>query len=211
MTSTPGGIGRRERFILAIALGGGLGVTLVPEWTQNNLWPETDSMSSGLKGFRDAIIITLSTGYRCARDVSTAHVHSGGAEPDSELRITMVSFRGTKMGYPDLPPPYKSPVVSLAQQLQSSAQHDVCLCCGQTRSDAPTLRCVCSLGVLLALTLNLILPNEAAAEPHASELDTTHHDDSAHKNGNLPVSPHKHAVEMLPPPPSHMHAHPTEV
>ena len=66
MTSTPGGIGRRERFILAIALGAGLGVTLVPQWTQNNLWPKTDSMSSTVAGFRDAVILTLSTGYRCA-------------------------------------------------------------------------------------------------------------------------------------------------
>ena len=66
ITSSPGGIGRRERFILAVALGAGLGVTLVPGWTQNNLWPVTDSMSSGLKSFRDAVIITLSTGYRRA-------------------------------------------------------------------------------------------------------------------------------------------------
>ena len=65
ITSAPGGIGRRERFILSIAIGAGLGVTLVPGWTQNNLWPVTDGMSSGVKSFRDAVIITLSTGYRC--------------------------------------------------------------------------------------------------------------------------------------------------
>lgn len=62
MTNTPGGIGRRERFILAIALGAGLGVTIVPQWTTANLWP-TDGMSETLRGFRDAVIITLSTGY----------------------------------------------------------------------------------------------------------------------------------------------------
>jgi uric acid-xanthine permease len=64
MASTPGGVGRRERFILSISLGAGLGVTLIPQWTQNNLWPEKDSMSETLNGFRNAVIITLSTGYR---------------------------------------------------------------------------------------------------------------------------------------------------
>ena len=66
MNSGEGGIGRRDRFILAVSLGCGLGVTLIPQWTQNNLWPVTDGMSDTVKGFRDAIIITLSTGYRCA-------------------------------------------------------------------------------------------------------------------------------------------------
>ena len=79
MTSTPGGIGRRERFILAIALGAGLGVSLVPEWTQNNLWPKTDGMSSTLSGFRDAVIITLSTGYRCALRLLCASAQGGSA------------------------------------------------------------------------------------------------------------------------------------
>eukprot|EP00892_Ulva_mutabilis_P007205 jgi/Ulvmu1/4857/UM020_0143.1 len=63
MNSGENGIGRRERFILAVSLGAGLGVTLIPQWTQNNLWPEKDSMSDTLRGFRDAVIITLSTGY----------------------------------------------------------------------------------------------------------------------------------------------------
>lgn len=66
MNSGEGGIGRRERFILAVALGAGLGVTIIPQWTQNNLWPVTDGMSDTVKGFRDAVIITLSTGYRRA-------------------------------------------------------------------------------------------------------------------------------------------------
>ena len=46
--------------------GVGLGVTMVPEWIDNNLWPVEDSMSSTVRGIRDAVIITLSTGYRCA-------------------------------------------------------------------------------------------------------------------------------------------------
>ena len=74
MNSGEGGIGRRNRFILAVSLGAGLGVTLIPEWTQNNLWPVTDDMSETLKGFRDAVIITLSTGYRCSVSVLFAVV-----------------------------------------------------------------------------------------------------------------------------------------
>lgn len=68
LQSTPGGIGRRERFILSIALGVGLGVTIIPQFTQSNLWPITADMSSTMKGFRDAVIITISTGYRFAPD-----------------------------------------------------------------------------------------------------------------------------------------------
>lgn len=59
------GIQRRERFILSVAIGLGLGVTLCPEWATNALWPEDPTMSTGLSGFRDAVIITLSTGFRC--------------------------------------------------------------------------------------------------------------------------------------------------
>ena len=66
LASMPGGIGRRERFILAVSLGLGLGVTLVPGWANDHLWPKTDSMSAALGGFRDAIIFTVSTGYWCA-------------------------------------------------------------------------------------------------------------------------------------------------
>lgn len=56
-------LARRERFILALSLGVGLGVTIVPKWATNNLWPETEDMSSTLKGFRDGVEIVLSTGY----------------------------------------------------------------------------------------------------------------------------------------------------
>lgn len=75
ISSTTGGINRRERFILAVALGAGLGVTIVPGWTQNNLWPVKDSMSDTLKGFREAVIITLSTGYRCAATIRLAFTY----------------------------------------------------------------------------------------------------------------------------------------
>ena len=53
---------RRNRFIMAVCLGLGLGVTLVPAWATNALWPCTNC-SSGLKGLRDAIITVLSTGF----------------------------------------------------------------------------------------------------------------------------------------------------
>ena len=69
LSTTPGGIGRRERFILATAIGSGIGVTIVPEWITNNLWPASDGMSSATAGIRDAVIITLSTGYRCDKHV----------------------------------------------------------------------------------------------------------------------------------------------
>lgn len=34
------GFTRRNRFIVACALAMGLGVTMVPQWAENNLWPE---------------------------------------------------------------------------------------------------------------------------------------------------------------------------
>eukprot|EP01026_Neomeris_dumetosa_P027066 TRINITY_DN2202_c1_g1_i18.p1 TRINITY_DN2202_c1_g1~~TRINITY_DN2202_c1_g1_i18.p1 ORF type:complete len:568 (-),score=65.47 TRINITY_DN2202_c1_g1_i18:386-2089(-) len=54
---------RRSRFILAVSLGLGIGVTIVPEWATNNLWPVEDDMSDAVRGLRDGVIITLSTGY----------------------------------------------------------------------------------------------------------------------------------------------------
>ena len=45
-------LNRRNRFVIAISLGLGLGVTIVPEWATNHLWPVVPSMSGGLRGFR---------------------------------------------------------------------------------------------------------------------------------------------------------------
>lgn len=53
---------RRNRFIMAVCLGLGIGVTLVPAWAQNALWPCTNC-SPGLKGLRNAIIKVLDTGF----------------------------------------------------------------------------------------------------------------------------------------------------
>eukprot|EP00877_Chromochloris_zofingiensis_P003759 jgi/Chrzof1/13384/Cz07g31020.t1 len=58
-----GSLHRRNRFILACSLGLGLGVTLVPQWAYNALWPVTPGMNDGLKGLREAIILVLETGF----------------------------------------------------------------------------------------------------------------------------------------------------
>ena len=49
---TLGGLSRRVRFITAVALGLGLGVTIVPAWATNHLWPVVPSMSEALRSFR---------------------------------------------------------------------------------------------------------------------------------------------------------------
>lgn len=43
---------RRSRFILCVAVGLGLGVTIVPNWATNNLWDVYPTTGSGLAGFR---------------------------------------------------------------------------------------------------------------------------------------------------------------
>ncbi len=45
---------RRSRFILCVAVGLGLGVTIVPNWATNNLWDVYPTTGSGLAGFRSA-------------------------------------------------------------------------------------------------------------------------------------------------------------
>eukprot|EP00891_Asterochloris_glomerata_P005932 jgi/Astpho2/5932/Aster-02419 len=56
-------LSRRNRFILCVSLGLGLGITLVPSWAQNNLWILGPNASGGITGFRDAIILVLSNGF----------------------------------------------------------------------------------------------------------------------------------------------------
>lgn len=68
MTS-PEGLSRRNRFIMAASLAVGLGVTFRPQWADNALWPLDGKMRDGSKfgeakkGVRDAIILVLSTGF----------------------------------------------------------------------------------------------------------------------------------------------------
>lgn len=45
---------RRSRFILCVAVGLGLGVTIVPNWATNNLWDVYPTTGTGLAGFRFA-------------------------------------------------------------------------------------------------------------------------------------------------------------
>lgn len=58
-------ITRRNRFIIAMAMSIGVGVTIVPQWaaSANGLWPLDPNMSAGLRGLRSTVIIILSTGY----------------------------------------------------------------------------------------------------------------------------------------------------
>lgn len=67
------GMTRRNRFIVTMSLGLGLGVNLIPAWvnisgqeefpSQGNFWPIRDDWSSAYKGFRDALILLLSNGF----------------------------------------------------------------------------------------------------------------------------------------------------
>ncbi|DBB13713.1 TPA: hypothetical protein ACH3X3_000728 [Trebouxia sp. C0006] len=54
---------RRSRFILCVAVGLGLGVTIVPNWATNNLWDVYPTTGTGLAGFRNACILVLSNGF----------------------------------------------------------------------------------------------------------------------------------------------------
>ncbi|OAE18419.1 hypothetical protein AXG93_3426s1120 [Marchantia polymorpha subsp. ruderalis] len=73
LLSPPKGLSRRDRFIVTMALGVGLGVNLVPAWVnisgqsnypnEGNLWPVDKSWSKEYRGFRDAVIQVLSNGF----------------------------------------------------------------------------------------------------------------------------------------------------
>jgi NCS2 family nucleobase:cation symporter-2 len=54
---------RRQRFIIACALAFGLGVSFVPQWAENNLWPEPENASSVVLGIRLAVLLILETGF----------------------------------------------------------------------------------------------------------------------------------------------------
>lgn len=58
-------ITRRNRFIIAMAMSIGVGVSIVPQWANsiNGLWPLDPDMSAGLRGLRSTVVIILSTGY----------------------------------------------------------------------------------------------------------------------------------------------------
>ncbi|KAK9809309.1 hypothetical protein WJX73_003576 [Symbiochloris irregularis] len=56
-------IDRRTRFIVAIAGGVGIGVTIVPNFATAHLWLISDNASAGIRALHDSIILILSTGY----------------------------------------------------------------------------------------------------------------------------------------------------
>ena len=57
-------IGRRERFILAIAGSFGLGVIIVPQWLNNPNFLDCPAIEDpAMRGLCDAVVLTLSTGY----------------------------------------------------------------------------------------------------------------------------------------------------
>lgn len=58
------GLNRRNRFITACALTFGLGVTLVPKWAENNLWPSPGPEGSPeVAAVRMAVLLVLETGF----------------------------------------------------------------------------------------------------------------------------------------------------
>lgn len=67
------GLNRRNRFIAIMAIGVGMGVTLVPAWAnitgqaaypfEGNFWPVNPAWSPSFRGFRDSLIIVLTNGF----------------------------------------------------------------------------------------------------------------------------------------------------
>ena len=65
-----GPLRRRERFILGSAMALGIGVTLVPEFPLNDLWPAYADPTSVGSVFRESILMILSTGFVLAAFVA---------------------------------------------------------------------------------------------------------------------------------------------
>lgn len=57
------GMQRRDRFICMCALGFALGVSMVPQWVDNTLWPVRSDMATGERAIRDSIIMILHTPF----------------------------------------------------------------------------------------------------------------------------------------------------
>jgi uric acid-xanthine permease len=58
-----GPLRRRERFILTCGLALGIGVTLVPEWASNDLWPPYSNPDSVGAVFRASVLAILESGF----------------------------------------------------------------------------------------------------------------------------------------------------
>lgn len=58
------GFSRRNRFIVSCALAFGMGVSMVPQWSKNALWPEPGPGSSAaVQSVRTAMLLILETGF----------------------------------------------------------------------------------------------------------------------------------------------------
>ncbi|WIA22362.1 hypothetical protein OEZ85_004671 [Tetradesmus obliquus] len=58
------GFSRRNRFIVSCALAFGMGVSMVPQWSKNALWPDPGpGASSSLMSVRTATLLILDTGF----------------------------------------------------------------------------------------------------------------------------------------------------
>jgi hypothetical protein len=58
------GFSRRNRFIVSCALAFGMGVSMVPQWSKNALWPDPGmGASQSLQSVRTAVLLILDTGF----------------------------------------------------------------------------------------------------------------------------------------------------
>jgi uric acid-xanthine permease len=59
-----GGFNRRNRFIVSCAVAIGVGVSVVPQWSTNALWPAPGPDSpAALASVRIAVLLILETGF----------------------------------------------------------------------------------------------------------------------------------------------------
>jgi hypothetical protein len=58
------GFSRRNRFIVSCALAFGMGVSMVPQWSKNALWPDLGpGAHPSLQSVRTAVLLILDTGF----------------------------------------------------------------------------------------------------------------------------------------------------
>jgi xanthine/uracil permease len=58
------GFSRRNRFIVSCALAFGMGVSMVPQWSKNALWPDPGlGANQSLQSVRTAVLLILDTGF----------------------------------------------------------------------------------------------------------------------------------------------------
>lgn len=80
------GFSRRNRFIVSCALAFGMGVSMVPQWSKNSLWPDPGmGANQGLLAARTSVLLILETGFCVGAIVAfTLNMlvpHEGAAAP----------------------------------------------------------------------------------------------------------------------------------